>query len=211
MSDRNSRLPMLASSRFAHVRRVLDSQLGAIVARLLPGEYYATGANEYITTTLGSCVSACLWDPQAQYGGMNHFLLPRREDSNASAASARHNPASYGTDAMAYLINAIVQAGGRRQHMRAKIVGGGQALPIATPIGARNIEFARAYLQQEGIRIVGEDVGGTCSRLVRFHPLSGTATVKTLTATESHMLIEHERRSLHTLERQPRARRLELS
>ena len=28
-----------------------------------------------ISTILGSCVSCCLWDPQAGVGGMNHMLL----------------------------------------------------------------------------------------------------------------------------------------
>ncbi|MEE4188915.1 MAG: chemotaxis protein CheD, partial [Roseobacter sp.] len=31
--------------------------------------------NEVISTILGSCVSCCLWDPEAQVGGMNHMLL----------------------------------------------------------------------------------------------------------------------------------------
>ena len=29
-----------------------------------------------LSTTLGSCVSVCLWEPSRQIGGMNHFLLP---------------------------------------------------------------------------------------------------------------------------------------
>jgi chemotaxis protein CheD len=29
-----------------------------------------------VSTLLGSCVSACLFDEQAGVGGMNHFILP---------------------------------------------------------------------------------------------------------------------------------------
>ena len=29
-----------------------------------------------LTTMLGSCIAACLHDPAAGVGGMNHFLLP---------------------------------------------------------------------------------------------------------------------------------------
>ena len=32
--------------------------------------------NAVLTTILGSCVAACLRDPVAGIGGMNHFLLP---------------------------------------------------------------------------------------------------------------------------------------
>ncbi len=32
-----------------------------------------------LTTVLGSCVAACLFDPIARVGGMNHFLLAEPE------------------------------------------------------------------------------------------------------------------------------------
>ena len=40
-----------------------------------------TRNDEAITTVLGSCVSACIRDPHAQVGGMNHFMLPEDDDS----------------------------------------------------------------------------------------------------------------------------------
>ncbi len=29
-----------------------------------------------LTTILGSCIAACMWDRDAGVGGINHFLLP---------------------------------------------------------------------------------------------------------------------------------------
>ena len=75
-----ARIQAQLASEFAHIRKATDKHLGAVVAKILPGEYYATGENEYIATTLGSCVSACLWDPLVNFGGMNHFMLPDAGD-----------------------------------------------------------------------------------------------------------------------------------
>ena len=52
-----------------------------------------------ITTTLGSCLAACLWQRARRVGGMNHFMLPE-----GSGDSGR-----YGSCAMELLINAMVK------------------------------------------------------------------------------------------------------
>lgn len=194
MSATSARVAAQLAREFAHIRKSHDSRLGAVVAKILPGEYYATGDDEYIATTLGSCVSACLWDPQAGYGGMNHFMLPDCDDARASAMAigGATDAARYGSFAMEHLINAILKAGGRRERLLAKIVGGGHVLQIATNIGARNIEFVRSYLTNEGIRIVGEDVGNRYGRQVRFHPLTGKAAVKPLASTEASSVLDRE-------------------
>ena len=197
-------------AEFAHIRKNHDSKLGATVAKILPGEYYATGENEYITTTLGSCVSACLWDPLVRFGGMNHFMLPDAGEGRIGFGGAASDAARYGSFAMEHLINAILKAGGRRERLKAKIVGGGNVLQIATNIGGRNIEFVREYLTNEGIQIVGEDVGGRHGRQVRFHPLSGAAAVKPLASTESRGLIAEEGSYKTTIERKPAAGEVEL-
>lgn len=44
---------------------------------VVQGEQYVTDDPEVVLTTiLGSCVAACMRDPVAGIGGMNHFLLP---------------------------------------------------------------------------------------------------------------------------------------
>ena len=52
-----------------------------------------------ITTTLGSCLAACLWQRERRVGGMNHFMLPE-----GSGDSGR-----YGSSAMELLINALIK------------------------------------------------------------------------------------------------------
>ena len=50
---------------FSHVKRYYDPRLGRVAAKIVPGELYVTTADEYVTTILGSCVAACVWDPAA--------------------------------------------------------------------------------------------------------------------------------------------------
>ena len=43
---------------------------------IVQGEYHVASESGFvIATLLGSCVAACLRDPVARVGGMNHFLL----------------------------------------------------------------------------------------------------------------------------------------
>ena len=60
-----------------------DSQ-GAVEPRkvhVIQGEFHvAEEADVMLTTILGSCVAACMRDPIARVGGMNHFLLPGEDD-----------------------------------------------------------------------------------------------------------------------------------
>ncbi|MEQ1517303.1 MAG: chemoreceptor glutamine deamidase CheD, partial [Usitatibacteraceae bacterium] len=56
-----------------------DRAHGIDAAKILPGEYFVTDEDMVIVTVLGSCVSACIRDPELGIGGMNHFMLPDSE------------------------------------------------------------------------------------------------------------------------------------
>ncbi|MFL5347821.1 MAG: GAF domain-containing protein [Hyalangium sp.] len=145
---------------------------------LEPGGVVAVARPTEVTTILGSCVSVCLWDEQQQVGGMNHFLLPSAP--HGQPASNRH-----GDVAIPMLLRELERLGGQRQHMRAKIFGGGLMIgppqPGARPsLGQRNAELARGLLAELGIPIVAEDLGGRSGRKLRFHTHDGSAWTKTL-------------------------------
>ena len=130
------------------------------------------------STVLGSCISACVRDRAANVGGMNHFLLaaPSESARDRYGASAR-----YGAFAMEQLINKILSRGsGRKSNLEIKVFGGGLINSALTDVGAKNIEFVREFLANEGYRLEGEDVGGAFARRVLFQPHSGRAFVKRL-------------------------------
>ncbi len=148
-------------------RRFRNPRDGDWYVQVTQGETYVTKQNdEVLTTVLGSCVSACIRDPLMRVGGMNHFLLP---DADRSGRDSQR----YGAHAMELLINEILKLGGIRQRLEAKIFGGANVISSGAEIGSRNASFARQYLIDEGIRLIGGDVGGTHARRIQYWPVSG--------------------------------------
>lgn len=121
-----------------------------------------------LMTILGSCVATCLWDEKSKIGGMNHFLLP---DVTSGESEAR----LYGAHAMELLINDLMKRGARKDRLQAKLFGGASMIEGLSVIGARNAAFAKQFLSREGILCVGESLGGTHARRVRFWPVTGKA------------------------------------
>jgi len=157
--------------------RYHDRQANRPAIKLLPGEFYVTGEDLALSTVLGSCVSACIHDPLAAVGGMNHFMLP---DAEGGGGSAR-----YGSFAMEVLVNELLKHGARRERLQAKVFGGGAVLKSFTDcnVGARNVQFVLAYLRAEHIPVIARDLGDTCPRKVCYLPMEGRAMVRRLTVT----------------------------
>lgn len=182
-------LPYRALPGFEQINRYWDQTLGYVSAKLMPGDFYVTREEEIIVTVLGSCVSACLWDPTGRVGGMNHFMLPERTRKGDDPADFTTR---YGSYAMEHLINEILKNGGRRERLLAKITGGGQILQAVTDIGRQNIDFVQRYLKTEGIELVGSEVGDIFPRKVYFNPMTGKAQVKKLHSLHNDTIYQRE-------------------
>lgn len=151
------------------VRRFHNRQDDQWHVQIMQGEFYVTNKDqEVLTTILGSCISACIRDPLLAVGGMNHFLLPEGEGADRHA----HR---FGVNAMEVLINAILQRGGIKSRLQAKIFGGANVIGAMSDVGSRNEIFARQFLSDEGIPVVGGDVGGNLPRRIQYWPASGRA------------------------------------
>lgn len=74
------------SGQFDHVRRMRDSRFPQEIAAILPGEFFVSATPMIVYTVLGSCVSACIRDPVAGVGGMNHFMLPAPKEHQSGDA-----------------------------------------------------------------------------------------------------------------------------
>ncbi len=138
------------------------------------GEFLVAGTGaQSITTILGSCVACCLYDENAQVGGMNHFLLPNTTGSTFQAAS-------FGVNAMELLINELIKHGAQRSDLRAKLFGGARMVNGLSDIGFKNSEFSIAFLAKERITCVSQSLGGSQARRVEFWPDTGRARQKLL-------------------------------
>jgi chemotaxis protein CheD len=84
-----------------------------------------------------------------------------------------------------------------------KLFGGGQVLDVDIPVGLRNIDFARKWLDTEGLQVAAQDVGGKVPRRIIYYPATGTVKVKQLRAIESREVVNNERRYLGDVAAQP--------
>lgn len=171
--------------------RYYDRHFDREAIKILPGEYFATKSDTLIVTVLGSCVSACIRDRVSGIAGMNHFLLPNdgSGQDNILSESAR-----YGAYAMEILINHLIKLGARREHLEAKVFGGGNVLKGFTTIniGERNAEFVMEYLKLERIPVVAQDLLDVYPRKVYFFPDSGQVLIRKIKNLHNNTIMDRE-------------------
>lgn len=131
------------------------------------GEFHvATGEETVITTVLGSCVAACLWDPEVRIGGMNHILLP-----DSGSDPLRSNLSAI--NAMELLVNGLLRKGATKMRLKAKLFGGAKMIAGLSDIGIRNAAMTQEFLEREAIPCLGTSLGGVQGRRIQFWPASG--------------------------------------
>jgi chemotaxis protein CheD len=139
--------------------------------RINPGGHYVTSrGREMLVTVLGSCVAACIRDPFAKIGGMNHFMLPQSDNGAWGIASASLR---FGNFAMERLINDILSNGGSRQNLEIKVFGGASIIGNGAQVGLRNADFVETYLREEGLPIAAANLRGAHARCIHYFPRNG--------------------------------------
>ncbi len=183
------------------MQKSVDPAEGINSIKILPGEFYVTSDNERIETVLGSCISACVRDPIAGVGGMNHFMLP--VDKNSTGQSELTGANRYGNYAMENLVNSLLQKGAKRERLEFKLFGGGRIMSSMTNVGWYNIGFAFDYIYTEGFKIVSQDIGDIYPRKILYYPLTGRVRVRRLNAMHNQTLADQENRYIHNIESKP--------
>lgn len=139
-----------------------------------PGELYVTRKQAVISTLLGSCIAACLYDPVNGVAGMNHFMLSNKRYSRTMPTCVTE-AGRYGIHAMELLINRMLNSGAVKQELRAKVFGGGSLLPVREGshsnflcVGEVNCRFILEFLKNDCIPLIASDLGGPNGRVIRF-------------------------------------------
>jgi chemotaxis protein CheD len=168
-----------------------DREHNTQAAKILPGEFYATGREMVLVTVLGSCVCACIRDKISGIGGMNHFMLP---DSGQDRNNPLGDSARYGIYAMEVLINQLLKMGAKRSNFEAKVFGGGSVLRGFTVanVGERNAEFVLQFLKTEKIAVTAKDLLDIYPRKVYYFPSTGLVRVKKLKQVHNDTIINRE-------------------
>ena len=159
--------------------RFYDKRIGKYQVNITPGEMYVTKQDERIFTVLGSCIAVCLLDDTASIGGMNHFMLAKRDKRDTEDA----RKGRYGNLAMDRLFRSMLARGAKQEHLNARIVGGAATTPTCCAnhcVAKENTRFAKAYLEETNIPIVSYDTGGSSARQLYFDVRSGRISVRLL-------------------------------
>ena len=173
-----------------------------------PGEYCVSSEEVVITTLLGSCVSACLYDSYNKIAGMNHFLL-------SSKRYARDMPiciteaGRYGIHSMELLINEMWNRGAERGNLKAKAFGGGSILKIVDSstsnyfaVGEVNVRFIKEFLQNENIPLVSSDLGGKVGRVIHFYSGDFSVYVRKMAKKGANVVKREEQYWKKTIQKQ---------
>ncbi|MDE3021743.1 MAG: chemotaxis protein CheD [Pseudomonadota bacterium] len=144
---------------------------------LRPGDFCFGDSTTRIRTLLGSCVSITVWHPLLHIGGMCHYMLPSRKNSDSKLDGR------YAEDAMKFLIHKMKQSGTLPVEYEVKMFGGGNMFPhlnwpAQTDVSSRNIERGRQLLKEYGLLLKAEHLGGYGHRRLIFDIWSGHVQVR---------------------------------
>lgn len=154
--------------------------------RIVLGQWHSSSQPMLISTLLGSCVSACLHDPIAKIGGMNHFMLPRDVGNE-------DNPARFGVHAMELLVNELMEMGAERTRLRAHAFGAAAVNKnLTSSVAAQNGVFIKQFLAREGIPLVSDRLGGSLPREVILNTESGDCFVRTISHQQAELMEKQE-------------------
>jgi chemotaxis protein CheD len=141
-----------------------------------------------VTYGLGSCVAIILYDPAKKLGGMAHIMLPsrslaRRDDVVGKTAQT----------AVPALLQQLEKLGANQRRITGRLVGGASLFAALSPpgsiqMGERNVVASREVLNQHGIPLVGELVGGESGRSVWFTLSDGSVRVRSAAQQSEHHL-----------------------
>ncbi|MFC1837477.1 hypothetical protein ACFLYW_02205 [Thermodesulfobacteriota bacterium] len=172
--------------------RFFSHALKKHVISLRAGEYLVSDKGEVLSTVLGSCISACIFDSKKKIGGMNHYLLPGLVPPDEILTSKLGR---YGMFAMELLIGELIKKGVKRENLTAKIFGGGKVLKFRRLDGnvtESNISFVKKYLELEKIPILKEDLGGVEGRKIFLFTDTGRVLLKRFNPAKSPDLLNEE-------------------
>ena len=131
------------------------------------------------TLGLGSCVGIAIRDSVSQIGGLAHIMLP---DSKAIRGGENNIP-KFADSGIEELVKQMEALGAKRANMTAKLAGGAMMFSFQNKsdlvrIGDRNVEAAKAKLQELKIPVLATDTGENYGRTVIFYPETGNYVIR---------------------------------
>ena len=137
------------------------------------GQIAAGRPPERMKAVLGSCIGLILYHPRLKTGVMAHIVLP-------DSAGRPGAPGKFADTAIPEMLRLLRELGAPAAGLSARFAGGANMFGSSGPlqIGDANVEAVLQALKSAGVRVVGQDVGGTKGRRVLFDCASGEMTVE---------------------------------
>ena len=137
------------------------------------GQIAAGRAAERFKAVLGSCIGLVLYHPRLKAGVMAHIVLPDSADRDGT-------PGKFADTAIPHMLQLLKEQGTPLHGLMAKFAGGANMFGGSGPmqIGGANAEAVSRALKAAGIRVAGQEVGGTKGRRVTFDCSTGEMTVE---------------------------------
>ncbi len=129
---------------------------------------------------IGSCLAIILYDPKLKLGALAHAMLSSPTVGPGLQVTAHESgDTKYVDVAIDEMLTKMLSRGAKREDLEAKLIGGANMFPaFKSDIGNQNVLCAEEKLKKEGIKMIGEAVGGSQGRSVEFSVSSGIVTVK---------------------------------
>ena len=119
---------------------------------------------EILEAYLGTCVGVAISDPGANVGGLIHILLPEPSETDVP-----YQPATYASRGFPVFLDALKDAGAKKEEMKAVIAGGAlvgglSTLDLDLDVGGRTTEMVQTIIRREGIHVSRIETGGCFGR-----------------------------------------------
>lgn len=133
-----------------------------------------------ITRALGSCLGITLFNPLKKMGAMAHPMLPDIEK-----ARVKNNPARYVNYVIKKMVEDLESRGNPKNTLSAKLFGGAHmfsfiAADSVLNVGEKNITMAKTILEELGIKLAAQEVGGTFGRTIELNLENGKVVIDTI-------------------------------
>lgn len=152
---------------------------------LNPGQLIFTRKPSWILTLLGSCVAVTMFNERLPLAGICHGMLPD-PPHDAKSMQAEVEPYRYLSRAIPAMVKKFREAGVEGQEIEVKLFGGANVIQLGGEpmkerwIGTANVDMARQLLQQSGLAIRAENVGGELGCKIIFNTQTGEVLHKFL-------------------------------
>lgn len=141
----------------------------------------------FVVPNVGTGVVVAIYDMENGVGGLAHVVLP---ESALSTSYTDSTPAKYADKAIPLLVQAFLDAGGRKRSCLVRMVGGAQLFNFGggsgniLNIGARNATAIQTALSKQGLVIEKSDTGGNKGKSLKFILATGKLHVQQIGGTE---------------------------